>query len=395
MRVTELRVGLLLYLSGTESIYALLVDQQGHTQKFRLAGWRDVFPLIDKFLEGQERGSFSAVEAPASFRAFSFEWGKRLLPPAECLKAFDVLVIIPHYTLHGLPFHTVWLDDESRFLATSHGITYCSSGTLFTRCVDRNLARREDITEWTFDLAEASTAGAPAPPRRCVGVGSDVIGKHSEDYGGLAKVFTSYFQEPVTFPFATRAAIKNRLKGDKRWEAVCIVSHGYYDSATPDNCGLLLDRDTFGIVIRPIFLHRGTYYDFRDLPFTYLPPEVDANREAELMSVSELKVECLTDAQLIALFGCSTGAGHVVSGGDFNSMAYQWLKAGAPTALANLWEVGIDFLKEWSPHFLENWLVKRQPKAIAWRQAVTQFLENRPEVDPYTWGAIALFGDWL
>ncbi|MFQ5906715.1 MAG: CHAT domain-containing protein [bacterium] len=394
MQVAEINVGLLLYFVGTEHIYALLVDQQGHTQEFKLAPWEKTFPRIDKLHEKMERGSLSAVNAPPEFNAFSFEWGKELLPPFAYLEPFDVLVIIPHHTLHSLPFHTVWIEEEKQFLATSLGMTYCSSGTLLTRCIDRNLARKSDLAVWEFALDEDGPVAGPDPPRRCVGIGADIIGDKTEDYRGLAESFTSYFDDPITFPLASRH-IKIRLTGDERWETLCIVCHGHYDSATSDNSGLLLEQDPVGIAMRPIFLHRGTYYDFRDLPFKYLPVEVEASREAELMTVSELKVDCRTDAQLVALFGCSTGAGHVISGDDVNSMGYQWLKIGAASVLANLWESNINFVARWSPLFLNNWLVKRQPKAIAWQQAHKEMLNQNPEIEPYEWGAMTLLGDWL
>lgn len=177
------------------------------------------------------------------------------------------------------------------------------------------------MATWEFALGEEVHPAGPEPPRRRVGIGAYIIGNKTKDYRRLAEAFVSYFDNPVTFPIATRS-IKIRLKGDERWEVVCIACHGYYDIANPNNSGLLLEKDA-GIVIRPIFLHGGTYYDFRDLPFKYLPVEINPFSEAELMTVSELKVDCYTDAQLVALFGCSTGAGHVVSGDDFSSMAYQ------------------------------------------------------------------------
>ncbi|MCW3474594.1 CHAT domain-containing protein [Limobrevibacterium gyesilva] len=395
MRVAEIRVGALQYYVGAEHVHALLIDQDGRTQTFVLAAWDDVFPRIDRFMEKIERGSFSAAGAPAEFRAFSREWGRTLLPPAAALGRFDVLVILPHYVLHGLPFHTIWIEEEGQYLGTARGVTYCSSATLFTRCVDRNIARRSNLAEWAFALDGGGATGAPQAPRRCLGIGADILGGMTAEYRHVAEEFARGFAEPVTFPDATRAMIKNRLNRAEPWEALCIVCHGHYDDDISDNSGLLLDRDAMGITVRPIFLHRGRYFDFRDLPFTYLPSAIAPSRDGELMTVGELKVDCLTDAQLVALFGCSTGAGQVESGDDFNSMAYQWLKIGAASTLANLWEVDIAFLRRWSPVFLDNWLTRRQPKAIAWRQALRTVLDSDLQQDPYEWGAITLFGDWL
>ncbi|PYS48936.1 MAG: hypothetical protein DMF68_11590 [Acidobacteria bacterium] len=392
MKVNELKVGVLTYFVGTEFVYASLIGS-GRVQKFRLARWDHVFPLIDQLFEAMERGSLSATIAPPEFHSFSYEWGRELLPPPADLKPFDVLIIIPHHSLHGLPLHTIWLEEADQFLATSHAVAYCSSATLLKRCMDRNRARQHDLASWQFALGEGEEATGPERPRRCVAVGTDVIGDRTSSYHSLSDKFASYFEDALT-ECATRQ-FKIRLKGDRRWEAICIVCHGYLDPKTSDNSGLLLERDAVGVTIRPIPLHRGVYYDFRDLPFQYLPVQVKPSRDAELMTISELKVDCLTDAQIVALFGCSTGAGHLISGDDFSTMAYQWLKIGAASALANLWEADIDFILRWSPYFLHKWLIQRQPKAIAWREANRAVLGESPETSPYYWGVVSLFGDWL
>jgi CHAT domain len=395
MRLADLRIGLLFYLVDAARVHALLIDSDGQVETFALGRWLDWFPAIDALQERIEKG-WLTVDPPPEFRAFADDWGRGLLPPGDRLRQFDVLVIVPHYGLHGLPLHTVRLEEDGDRLGMVCGISYCSSGTLFTRCVDRNPIRQADLSGWEFALAAGETVRAPDAPGRCVGIGVDIIGAHSDDYAAVAKTFANGFATPTVFPFATRAEIKTRLKRDPKWEAVCIVSHGYYDSAVPERSGLLLSEDRMGVSIRPIPLNRGRYYDFRDLPFAPLPAEIaHPSRPAELMTVAELGVDCITDAQLVALFGCSIGAGHNVAGDDFDSMAYQWLKIGAASALGNLWQVDHGFLRRWSPVFLDNWLTRRQPKAIACRETLRAWLADNPASDPAEWGAVALFGDWL
>ena len=305
MRVANLRVGVLMYLVGTEHIHALLLDQQGHLNKFQLAPCDQTFVLISELFEDMERGSLSVDTTSPRLHSFCFEWGKTLLPPANCLAGFDILVIIPHHSLHGLPFHTIWLENSAQFLATAHGLSYCSSATLFTRSLSRNRARQFDLKSWEFALHDQGSAIGPPPPKRCLGMGVDIIGDQTPLYSRLAGSFANQFEEPVILQWATRG-FKNRLQRSDPWEAICIACHGYYDQRLPENSGLLLEKDR-GTIIRPIFLHGDTYYDFRDLPFKYVPVEIEPSLEAELMTVSELRVDCSTDAQLIALLGCSTG----------------------------------------------------------------------------------------
>jgi CHAT domain len=164
MRVADIQVGLLMYFVGTRNIYAVLVDQRGNRSPFQLMACDRALPLIHELLDAlQHPLQWSPQQASRVVSAFCFDWGKNLLPPTTTLSSFDVLIIIPHYTLHGLPFHIVWQDEQNQFLAVTHGVTYCSSGTLFTRCVERNIARLDGITTWQFAMSDDLEA-IVAPP---------------------------------------------------------------------------------------------------------------------------------------------------------------------------------------------------------------------------------------
>ncbi len=406
MRVAELKVGLLYYMLGTEHIYAVLVNQDGQIQPFQLASYQQLFPRLEQLFTLIEGGYPLSSRTSAVFRDFAYGWGRELLPPYDCLKPFDILVIIPHHTLHSLPLHMIWLEEEQEFLATAHGITYCSSATLFTRCVDRNALRRDDLSTWEFFTEEDRAPTAPAPPTFGISVGRDVKGAQSAQYEQLAKTFAGHFdEEQFQFLGSVVKLDRNMIKQPRSqqgwtatWEVICIVCHGHYDAAFPDNSGLFVEGDPDGQAIqRGMYLFPDILYLFPDNPFRGLPPGFMPRPDcvAELLTVSELKVNCYTHAQLVALFGCSTGASQVISGDDSGSVAHQWLKLGAVSVLANFWKTDFAFMEQWSAHFLHNWLKKRQPKAIAWQQATRSVLQEKPGLDPFIWGPISLLGDWL
>lgn len=406
MRLAALRVGLLSYFIGTEHICAVLLDQDGQRQQFSLASYQQLFPRLDQLFAFIEGGYPLSARTAAIFHDFAYQWGQQLLPPYRYLKPFDVLVIIPHHTLHGIPLHMIWLDEAQQFLATAHAITYCSSATLFTRCVDRNPLRKGDLSAWEFFTTGDGTPCAPAPPAFGMSVGRDVKGKQSAQYEQLAQTFAHHF-DPQQFRFvgsgvkADRNIIKHPRSQEgwaATWEVICIVCHGHYDAAFPENSGLLLEGEHWGQAMqRAISLFPQVLSFFPDHPFRNLPPGLLPRPDcvAELMTISELKVNCSTGAQLVALFGCSTGASQVISGDDCGSIAHQWLKLGAVSVLANFWKADFTFIEQWSTYFLENWLQKRQPKAIAWQQATRSVLAERPDLDPFLWGPISLLGDWL
>lgn len=87
----------------------------------------------------------------------------------------------------------------------------------------------------------------------------------------------------------------------------------------------------------------------------------------------------------------------MASADDHASLAYQWLKAGAASVLANLWEADLPFITRWTEIFVANWTAARRPKAIAARDSTRILLSQHPDLAdrPHVWGSLALFGDWL
>jgi hypothetical protein len=397
-RVGDLKVGLLFYLVA-DVVSVTLLDQDGRTETFRLLPYEDAFPRIDRLFDAIHT-AFPPRVRRATLEDFSIGWGRQLLPPADVLSAYDVLVIIPHHSLHGLPLHAVRLGGDTGFLATTHGITYCSSGTLFRRCVDRNPVRRGDVSHWRYAVQAGDTVSGPAAPRSCVSAAIDVKESHSAAYRSLAETFAGHFSE-VLVGDAERPLLKLPLVYPQLGrDVLCVVCHGHYDRTHPDDSGLLVARHTrtpAGHTTLNVAVGDGEVYQFADLPFRYFPFALpnESGFEPDIISVAELKVQCRTSADLVALLGCATGAGHLSPGDDFDSLAYQFLKLGAASALANLWDLDVVFASRWVPLFLENWLAKRQPKALAWQHAMAGFLDAHKDAEHHEWAVLALMGDWL
>ena len=401
MKVSELRVGLLFYFVGTEHIYVNVLSQTGERHLTRLATVEQIWPSVDQLVKVlQQPLRCSQSEVVETLQRFSGEWGKLLLPPVESLENFDVLVIVPHHFLHYLPFHLVSLGHGSQYVGTRFGISYCSSATLFTRAVERNIARRQTGSEWEFSLLKPVPDCAATTPRKCVSLGVDIVGQNDREYNQLARDCASYFREGRYLDLG-RLGLKQSL--NECADVICLVCHGYADTFVSDKSGLLLrsPSDTMGEMT--ILLHDGSPYRFRDLPLSYVPPHIQPAKchtgleEAELMTVGEVKIFVGTATQLVMLLGCSTGAGQILSGDMFGSLAYQWLAAGAASVLAHAWEADLRFVSEWMPVFTDNWISKRQPKAIAVRESLKKLVgkSQNPDETLNLWGAITLLGDWL
>ena len=201
----------------------------------------------------------------------------------------------------------------------------------------------------------------PPRPTHCISIGVDARGGKSSEYIALARLFASHFEAEGSLvdPIDARNSLKNP-PWSPSWDAVCVVSHGYFDPLDPESTGLVVCRPggMWGEV--RIVLHRRAAYGFNDFPFIIAPMEssLPATYEPEVMTTAELKVSRPTSAELAALIGCHSGAGWLRAGDDFHSLAYQWLKFGAASVLASGWQLDL-------------------------------------AEDIATWAALSLFGDWL
>jgi CHAT domain-containing protein len=293
------------------------------------------------------------------------------------------------------------------------------------RCVERNRARQFDARSWTFPLGNEVASPDGPQVSTCLGCGVDVLTDKDEAYRALAEVFVKQF--PKGAIVTSRSEIKNALNVHRptmaesayvQPDAICLVCHGYINMARADQSGLLLAGRRGEIFMRNVHVH-GAPMKVNDLPFAEVPLRLEPVQprsaaqgseyrldsavlerlifDPEVMTTSELRVYCETDAQLVALFGCSTGTGTVTSSDDYVSHAYQWLKAGAASVIANLWEADFPIITDWAQRFAVNWVQRRQPKALAAREATRGLLADRPELagQPALWGSVSLLGDWL
>ncbi|NGZ95323.1 MAG: hypothetical protein CV089_04180 [Nitrospira sp. WS110] len=378
MQAAQLNVGLLYYVAGDENIFAIVLDRNGAARRFTLLGWAEAFPRIDELIDAID-GSYSPRHRNAQLERFASEWGKSLLPPSDVLQQFDVLVIVQDHSLHRLPFHVVHLEGEEDPLGVTRGVTYCSSGTLFCHAVSRNVARN----------------GEAARPAKCIAVAEDVLHDRAAAYRMVAQNFAEFFAEFKLSDYSlSRTTIKQASPG-----VLCIVCHGQYDEIDPSNGGLLLNNKLgWGSGLeRPIVLGNGAVCNFRDLPFRFPPLNVDAHPKytPEFLTVDELKVDVECQAELVALLGCATAAASPASLDEPGSFAEQWLRLGAPTVLANLWECDAVVASKWCRSFLNHWLVGRMPKALAWAAANREIRNMNPSLSPFDWGTLTLWGDWL
>jgi CHAT domain-containing protein len=177
----------------------------------------------------------------------------------------------------------------------------------------------------------------------------------SRAIGVSGRVFAKRFPDGVAVT-GGRDFLKAALtQQDKKFDALCIVCHGYYNEYDPGRSGMLLGPPK-GFVSRWIMLPGIGPARFRDLPFDYFPPRVTTvvDVPGDIVTTQELGVDVRTDAELVALVGCSTAVGSLVGADRYFSLAAQWLNIGAVSVLASSWAVDVRYAEAWLPRFLDR-----------------------------------------
>jgi CHAT domain-containing protein len=337
---------------------------------------------------------------------FCYQIGPLLLPPEQSLRRFDVLVIVPQGPLVGLPLHAVWLAGRQEFLGHAMAVTYAPSITQLLRCMDRNTARFAP-GGWEYRLDAPARVDRPRLTS-CWATGYDGVGDQSQRFAEVAEEFASAFPGERYSGAGSRASLNNHLASGE-YDVICLVCHGYHDPIYPDRSGVLLPSLAAHLAgegfphgaaaaaraWRPVQLHDGRSGFVRDLPLADVPGQVRPRDDAELFTVRELRLAPTVRAQLVALFACTTAMGQSLGGEEHLSLAHEWLKVGVPSVLANLWSLDLDFIRRWSRLFLDGLVDRQQPVAVAYQQAHRRLLAEEPDLHPYDWSVISLFGDWL
>jgi hypothetical protein len=361
-----MRVVGLLYAVTYAGVHVTVLDD--HTRStVRLApSTRDLLPLVDDLTDSLRDSAAVAENDVPRLEAFAEDWGRWLVPEDILEVPPDVLVIVPHGVLHTLPLHLVRTAAGDP-LACASGVTYASSMTSYCRSVMLNRGR-----------------SPRSSPRTAAGGGVDV--KREDDaYRALAAdVLVRFDGEPTD---CSRYTAKDALESQDV-DVVCLVTHGYLDPHDHRSSGLLLDQDAFTRP-RSLSLYGGSLM-FNDLPLSDFPATVGHRRPSEVLSLRELETMA-SRAELTLLLACSTGTAQVLQTDEPASLAEGLMRAGSASVIAPMWEARLDLASAWIREFLQAWLARSLPKALAARHAFRS-LRAGPVAQL---GPLHMRGDWV
>ena len=258
---------------------------------------------------------------------------KRLLRPMQASIAGRDLLIVPHGSLHYVPFAA--LHDGERFLVQGRALRYLPSAMLLGL------------------LPQPGSKAAGAPVQRLLILGNPDLGKaeldlpaSQEEAQALQGLFAAN-SELFIRKAATESLIKERAFD---FSHIHVASHGEFSADAPLDSRLRLAADA---------------------------------KNDGVLSVSEIYGLRL-NAQVVMLSACETGLGRVSSGDDVVGLTRGFLYAGAQNVVGSLWEVDDDATSALSQAMYDG-LKKGLPVAKALALAQEQLLAKKPH--PFFWAA--------
>ena len=260
---------------------------------------------------------------------------KRLLRPMQSSLAGRDLLIVPHGSLHYVPFAA--LHDGEKFLVQGRALRYLPSAMLLGLMPE----------------ARAFSASTKDPVNRLLILGNPDLGQSALDLPSAqieAQDLQAMFAKTSEL-FVRRAATETLLK-ERAYDFshIHVASHGEFSADAPLESRLKLATD---------------------------------DKNDGMLTVSEIYGLRLS-ANLVMLSACETGLGSISSGDDVVGLTRGFLYAGAQNVVGSLWEVDDDATAELSRLVYAS-IKKGTPVGKALAEAQEQLMRKKPH--PYFWAA--------
>jgi CHAT domain-containing protein len=258
-------------------------------------------------------------------------------PLTQHLQPNDLIYLVPHRVLHGLPIHALPLVDEP--LATLHPVAYTPTSGL--------LPLAQNVKKGTGKLESCAAFGV-------------VFEQEARE---VAAVFG-------TDPIEAADLMSENIPELCRNADVCHFScHGYFNAVDPLSSGLLLRHDPSR---RPE------------------PTDILTARDVMRMRLR---------SELISLSACKTALSEVSQGDELLGLIRAFLYAGSSSLVASLWSVDADTTRRLMVAFYRN--LRDQyakcgaiDKAAALQAAEIEMIESVGSRWSFLWSPFILVGDW-
>lgn len=257
--------------------------------------------------------------------------GQHLLAPfGDALIGCSSLIIIPHGSLHALPFQALRIDNQ--YLIENYAISYAPSAAVLKFCWDKPSASSEGAMPFN---GKALLVGVP-----------DERAAHvSDEIRALAHLLGD-----ADILLSEQASFEHVRESAQNYGLLHIAAHGLFRPEAPLLSSIhLFDRWM-------------TVQDIYDLDLR---------------------------ASLVMLSACETGLGHDAGGDDMVGLVRGFLYAGASSLIVSLWSVDDESMTKLTTKFYTHWLAGKS-KAQALRLAQLSLLEAYEH--PFYWAPLVLVG---
>jgi CHAT domain-containing protein len=320
--------GLLEYFGEGDDLWVFILSREGVSAA--------KLPVTN--LDTQVAALRSDLQNPNStqFERSSHQLYASLVQPVEdAIQGFKRLTVVPHGTLHYLPFAALY--DGERYLLEHFEVRVLPSASVLQFLnKDSQSENRRMLVLGNPDLDDASM---------------DLPGAEVEAIN-LGQI------RPGTNVLLRKNASETLLKANAgNYRYLHIASHGIFNAEDPMASALLLSA---------------------------------SDRDDGLLSVAEL-FDLRLNADLVTLSACETALGEVTGGDDVIGFTRGFLYAGAESIVSSLWKVSDAATNKLMQAFYQG--LPEQGKSAALRQAQLA-LKGGEYGHPYYWAAFQLTGQY-
>ena len=275
-----------------------------------------------------------------------------LIQPVETLlDKRKLLCIIPDGTLNSLPFAALVSPDSGRYLFEDHLLMTSPSASVFLSCSENALKKIGQKDENILSVGNPTFDRAAFPDL-----------DNLPDAGREAVEVGRNYKSRVVLPenLATKAAIKSYIE---RSDVIHLALHSKVDDEVPLRSQLLLAKT--GETPDSVF-------------YAY-----------EIYNLN------LSQARLVVLSSCQSGAGRYYGGEGVSSLARAFIGAGVPLVVASLWPVESSATEMLMVSF-HNQRTHGFPTVEALRKAQQEMVHGPSENlrRPYYWAAFTVTGGY-
>jgi tetratricopeptide (TPR) repeat protein len=316
-------------------------------------GDADEFPPYPPILREQPEGR--------SLKFFD-ELSPDLLKFLPAVEGVELLCIAPHGPMHLLPLHALRAPD-GKYLVEHFAVSYTPSASTLN-----------------YVFSRGTRFPGPNIPKAYVAGVASRADKHPEYFENDAAIFPAQFwrTQVDSGPRTTTPEHVIHALQDS-YDVVHVTCHGYFDTRTPLNSGLILA-------------------DGKNRP-PRIQEDISVLDRKDFLLTAKKMMSTMINAPLVTLRACSSGAQRAHNFGDeFEGLSRALLYAGSAAMLVSMWNVDQQSSQLFLSKFYRRWRefgLTEKWRALWESQKEFILAPEEPYLrHPYHWAPFILIGDW-